>query len=140
MNEKLLRDSLERHEGKRYRPYKDTMGNITIGIGRNLTANGLGEDEINYLFDNDIRNAKLDCATTFSWYTTLDDVRQRVIIELCFNLGLPKLLKFHKMLVYIGMKDYDKASTELADSIWAKQVSIERASRLIGMLKTGKDR
>jgi lysozyme len=140
MNEQLLRQSLNIHEGKRYHLYKDSFGNWTIGVGRNLSTNGLSEDEIQLMLSNDIRAAKTDCEATFgNWYRNLDEVRQRVLVELCFNMGMLKLLKFKKMLTALAASDYDTAAAELADSLWAKQVSISRSSMLIGMLKTGKD-
>ncbi len=44
---------IRHHEGVRTHPYVDTVGKLTIGVGRNLTDRGLGVDEINLLFETD---------------------------------------------------------------------------------------
>jgi lysozyme len=103
-----LREQLARHEGKRRFVYDDASGKPistgtfvrgkpTIGVGRNLAEKGLSDDEIDYLLDNDIKDAIAD-AQTFRWFDSLDPVRQAVIVELCFNMGLGKLRTFKKFL------------------------------------------
>ena len=61
----LLRDLLERHEGRRAFPYLDTVGKLTIGVGRNLSDRGLSEDEIDLLLASDIAIAEEACADIF---------------------------------------------------------------------------
>lgn len=130
-----LRRQLLEHEGMRLTPYVDSVGKISIGVGRNLTDRGISEDEARQFLDADINNAILDL-TTFPWFPDLDPVRQRAVVDLCFNIGLPRLRGFVKMLAAIDRKDWDSAAHELLDSAYAVQVG-KRARTLAAMLRTG---
>lgn len=130
-----LRQQLIAHEGLRLTPYVDSVGKITIGVGRNLTDQGITDAEARQFLDADINNAILDC-TAFPWFPDLDPVRQRAVVDLCFNLGLPRLKGFTKMLAAMARKEWDVAAHELLDSRYAEQVG-KRARTLAAMLRTG---
>ena len=66
----------------------------------------------------------------------LDEVRQRIIIDMAFNMGVPRLGKFKKMWQAIHDKDFASAKTEMLDSRWSKQVG-NRAVRLSNAMETG---
>lgn len=132
----ILRLQLTRDEDKRARPYVDTKGKITIGIGRNLTDRGLSEAEIQFLFENDVKSSCDDLNQYLPWWKTLSDVRQRVLVNMCFNLGITRLLEFRKMLKALELGNYQLAATEMADSDWAQQVG-NRAIRLEEMMRQG---
>ena len=133
-----LRKQIILHEGLELKPYADLGGKITIGVGRNLTDNGISAEESNILLDNDIDRSISELNLNFSWFCGLDDIRQRVLIDMCFNLGITKLKKFVLMLAAIEAKNYDLAASYMMQSIWAEQVGI-RAIRLSKMMRTGKD-
>lgn len=135
-----LRQQLIAHEGthrqgNRLMPYVDSVGKITIGYGRNLSDAGISEAEARQFLDADINNAILDC-TVFPWFPDLDTVRQRAIVDLCFNMGLPRLKGFVKMLDAMARQDWTAAAHELLDSTYAQQVG-KRARTLAAMLRTG---
>ena len=130
-----LRQQLILHENLRLFPYVDTVGKTSIGIGRNLTDRGISHAEARILLDNDI-NAALDDLTVFAWFSLLDAVRQRVFVDLCFNMGLTRLLGFEKMLAAAVAGQWETAAAELLDSHYAQQVG-DRAVRLAAMLRTG---
>lgn len=73
-----------------------------------------------------------------SWWKNLDEVRQRVLFDMCFNLGVTKLLAFKNTLEAIRTGRYDDAAAGMLNSLWAKQVK-GRATRLANMMRTGKD-
>jgi lysozyme len=131
-----LIDVLVRHEGLRNKPYEDTSGHLTIGVGRNLDTMGLSDDEIYYLLKNDIRRCETELDNSFRWYKDLDQVRQEAMINLCFNLGITRLRKFKLALRAMEVKDYEDASEEFLDSLWATQVG-QRAVEVAEMIKTG---
>lgn len=133
-----LYKQLELHEGKKSKPYKDTVGKLTIGIGRNLDDVGLSEDEIQYLFKNDIARVMRDLDRNLPWWRTLDPVRRLVLIDMCFNLGIGGLLEFKNTLAFIQKKMWTSASQNMLKSLWAKQVG-RRAIRLAKMMETGKE-
>lgn len=133
-----LQHLLIRHEGMRLKPYEDVLnGDITIGVGRNLDALGLSEEEVLYLLDNDINRCDKELIYNFKWYPDLCRARQDAMINLCFNLGISKLLGFKKALGAMGRGDYDKAADEFLDSKWARQVG-NRAIEVADMIRKGR--
>lgn len=131
-----VRHELATDEDVRRFPYVDTVGKVTIGIGRNLTDRGISDAEIRYLLDNDI-NIALNAVVVFPWFTDLDPVRQRACVNLMFNLGYPRLCTFAKFLDAMGRKDYGTAAAELLDSQWAHQVQPSRRDRIVAQIRTG---
>jgi len=160
-----LKDQLILHEGLKLRPYKCPANKWTIGVGRNLEdvglskdeqlklfgtcglnrkevidillARGISEEEALFLLDNDIKKCAAD-VKRFPWFESLDPVRQKVIIDMRFNLGLAGLMGFKRMISALERGDYDRAGEEMKDSKWYSQVGI-RGRRLVKMMKTGED-
>ena len=134
-----LIEMLRRHEGVRNHVYLDSENLETIGVGRCIAEGSLGlsDDEVDYLLANDLKRCIEELTRTFDWYSKLDPVRQDVMISLCFNLGLTRLLKFEKALAGMANSDWETASAEFMDSRWSTQVG-QRAVELTDMLRTGK--
>lgn len=129
---------LRLHEGERLKPYRCTAGKLTIGVGRNLEDRGITADESAYLLGNDIDRFTTELMRALPWVAQLDEVRQRVLLDMAFNLGLAGLLQFKRTLATIQAGDYQKAAAMMLDSKWAGQVG-QRAERLSRMMFTGKD-
>ena len=135
-NRELLVYELSRDEDVRTKPYKDSVGKLTIGVGRNLDDKGLSKAEINILLNNDINGCESDLDREMPWWRQLSDNRQRVLLNMCFNLGIPRLKGFKSMLRDIQNGLYDQAAVEMIDSLWARQVG-GRAVRLAKLMKNG---
>lgn len=146
IDKQKLREQLKRHEDVRQFVYDDCTGkNIdeasfvrgkpTIGVGRNLADRGLSDDEIDYLLDNDINDSIAE-AQKFRWFEALNPVRQAVVTELVFNLGLTRLSGFKKFLNFMNEHRYAQAAEELKDSLWHNQVG-KRAETLERQILTG---
>lgn len=131
-----LENMLIRHEGLKLKPYKCTAGKLTIGVGRNIEDNGITEAEARMMLRYDIEVARSPLLK-FRWFTELNQPRQDAIINLVFNLGLPRFLKFKKTIAYLQKHDYEGAATEMINSTWAKQVG-ERALELASIIVSGK--
>lgn len=129
---------LRLHEGERLKPYRCTAGKLTIGVGRNLEDRGITAEESAYLLGNDIDRFTTELLRALPWVAQLDEVRQRVLLDMAFNLGLAGLLGFKNTLATIKAGDYQKAAAMMLDSKWAGQVG-QRAERLSRMMFTGKD-
>ena len=138
--EKLIK-MITRHEGERSHVYKCSVGMETIGIGRAIGAGGLGlsDDEISMLLANDVNRVIDELSASFPWFLELDEVRRDAIIDICFNLGITKLLNFKNALNAMDIEDYKSASMHFYDSRWAKQVG-DRADELCEMIRTGEYR
>ena len=83
---------------------------------------------------NDLEKSWDECCKAFSWISKMDKIRQGVIVELCFNMGLGRLKGFKKMLAACERGDYETASVEMLDSLWARQVG-QRAKTLANIMK-----
>lgn len=132
-----VKDLIKLHEGLRLKPYRCTAGNLTIAYGRNLDDRGVTEQEADYLLENDIADCIEMAEKHFEWFPALDEVRQAVILDMIYNLGIVGLLKFKMMLHFMQLGMYDQASIEMRESIWFDQVK-ERAKRLCEMMISGK--
>lgn len=131
-----LIEQLVRDEGLRNHPYTDTVGKLTIGVGRNLTDVGLYDEEIKILLQNDIGMATAQLTKNFAWFSTLDEIRAAALTNMTFNLGITRLLGFHNFLAAMERHDWQGAAAAMLDSLWAREVG-DRAKRLAQQVTTG---
>lgn len=136
MDRERMADELTRDEGLRLKPYEDSLGILTIGIGRNLRDRGISREEAFHLLNNDLDEVEAALDGALPWWSGLDEVRQRVLANLCFNLGLSRLLKFKETLAHLERREFNAAADEMLRSTWAGQVG-PRAQRLAVMMRTG---
>ena len=127
---------LRLHEGERLRPYRCTAGKLTIGVGRNLEDRGITAEESAMLLSNDISREERELLAALPWVAKLSEVRQRVLLDMTFNLGLQGLLAFKRTLAAIQAGQYQQAAGMMLESLWARQVG-QRAQRLSEMMATG---
>ena len=162
-----LAAEIARDEGDKLKVYRCTAGKLSIGKGRNLDdvgisaeetrvlgitkasaiARGITQAQSDYLFGNDIRRSEADLDRKLPWWRQLDDVRQRVMLNMCFNMGIGRvaspgkkalgLLSFVNTLAKIKAGDWKGAAAGMAASLWHDQVGA-RAVRLEKMMETGK--
>ena len=136
MDKQKLIEQLRLHEGVEHKPYTDTVGKLTIGVGRNLDDRGLSDDEIDYILANDIKIVENELDVWWKDWRTMDETRQRVVADMLFNMGRPTLAKFKNFLSALQEQDYERASVEMIDSNWARQVK-GRADTLARMMRDG---
>ena len=127
-------NQLLQDEGLRLRPYKDTVGKLTIGVGRNLDDRGISKAEAMMMLNNDIAAFITDLDNTLPWWNNLDPARQDVLLNMCFNLGLGGLLTFKNTLFMIEQGKYAEAAEAMMKSKWAEQVGA-RAVRLSNIMR-----
>jgi len=156
-NYKTLLDKLIEHEGMVLTVYQDTLGIDTIGIGRNLKDRGISKEELDamdipnmdviyqygiseadarYLAKNDVQIVENELLTAHPCVDRLDAVRQLVLVDMAFNMGVPRLRKFKKMWAAIHEEDFQTAAKEMHDSRWAVQVK-SRSHKLANMMHHG---
>lgn len=161
-----IEDQLILHEGLKTDLYKCPANKLTIGVGRNLEDRGLSDTEQKALFGrndlakkqiidelkkrgiskeeallllrNDIKSITNALTLKYTWFVYLDEVRQKVCIDMAFNLGVAGFSQFQNMIRALAVKDYQKAAREMESSAWYRQVG-ERAKRLVEMMRTGED-
>ena len=144
------------HEGVVLKVYKDSLGIDTIGIGRNLEhrgiedlelahiektmseiyENGITEQDAYFLAHRDIEIVEKELLASRPVVEELDNIRQRVLVDMAFNMGLPRLNKFYRMWSAINEHDFESAAVEMLDSLWARQVK-SRSDTLAYAMKHG---
>lgn len=144
-----LRADVMQAEGFRQFPYMDCCGKpwrscgcahkgkLTIGYGRNLDDVGISKLEAEVLLDHDLHTAEMSAGRAFDWFQTLNELRQRAIVELVFNLGVAGFRGFRQTILAIRVGQFRAAAANLLDSLWAKQVGETRSSRIARYLKDG---
>ncbi|WP_175813361.1 glycoside hydrolase family protein [Burkholderia contaminans] len=130
-----LKAELSLDEGRKNRIYIDTVGKVSGGIGRNLTDKGFRDNEIDLMYQNDIAETEAWLDRNLPWWRQLDAVRQRVVMNMAFNMQ-GKLLTFVNALAAMKRGDYAAAADGMLASKWATQVGA-RATRLASMMRSG---
>jgi lysozyme len=128
-----LSERLIRHEGLLLKPYRDTLGKLTIGVGRCLDTHGISRDEAMLLLQNDLNAAAAGVAAALPWTAPLDRARLEVLYEMAFQLGLCGLLAFKKMLAALQSGDYAAAAQAMLASDWHAQ-SRQRCEELASLM------
>ena len=144
MNIEQLREELKVDEGVKYEIYLDHLGLPTCGIGHLITdqdpEHGLevgtkvDEERVNELFDEDIQVTIQECKYLYNDFDDLPEEAQRIIANMMFNLGRPRLSRFLKMKQHIDNRDFVSASEEMKNSKWYRQVT-NRAQRLVDRMQ-----
>jgi len=140
--EQLIKQ-LKRQEGVKHFAYRDSLGVLTIGCGRNISNSekhhglGISDDEIDYMLQNDIERTIKELSREYPWFNDMEEgARRDAIINMHFNLGRARFAGFKKAIGHMEMGDHDQAALEFLDSRWAKQVK-GRAIEVTDMIKTG---
>lgn len=136
MSSSQINYDLVRDEGCKPRLYTDSVGKQTIGVGRNLTDGHLSDDEITLMLNNDVATAEAQLDARASWWRNMSEPRRRGLLNMCFNMGWPKLSGFALMLSALQRGDYATAYSEALSSKWAQQVG-DRAVRIAKLFADG---
>ena len=134
MNKEQLIQDLISDEGLRTEPYIDTVGKMTIGVGRNLDDNGISQAEAMFMLTNDIEMVETELDARLDWWRGLPDDAQRALCNMTFNIGWPRLSKFEKMLAALKDRDFEEAAAQALASKWATQVG-QRAIRIAQLFR-----
>lgn len=147
-----LRERIKLAEGPgpmkagRHMAYRDSLGVLTIGFGFNLEAgctpkwlviaDGITRAQANALLDLKLAESLRD-ARTFAWFESLTPTRQDAIVEMLYQLGLSRFRGFGRMIAALKAHDYERASLEILNSVWAKVQTPSRAQRIAAAIRTG---
>jgi lysozyme len=125
--------------GKELRPGMKLVGNLTIGVGHNLNSRGISDDVAALILEEDIIRAKADLDRAFPFWSGMSEVRQRVLLEMCFAMGITRLSKFKNTLQAMSLGLYDDAARGMLASLWAREQAPKRARRLAKMMRDDAD-
>ena len=141
MNLIKLQDEISKDEGIKFETYRCSLGHLTGGIGHLITewdeeiysgpvGTAIPTEQVNDWFAKDIETTIKDCNLLFSQFDNLPEDIQRVLANMCFQLGRPRLSKFKNMIAAVEDLDWQRMADEMEDSNWYKQTP-NRAERLI---------
>ena len=144
MDIEKLREEIKYDEGSVNKIYLDHLGLATFGIGHLVTewdeeygwevGTPVSEDRCNEVFDSDIQIVLSDCQHLYPDFNDLPEEVQRIIANMMFNMGRPRLSKFKGMKAGVDARDWQKAANEMVDSRWYRQVT-NRAERLVERMR-----
>ena len=145
MDVEQLRVELEEDEGIKYEVYKDHLGYPTFGVGHLVrdddpeygmpVGTPVTEERVAEVFEQDIETVLEDCCKLYSDFDDLPEEVQRIVANMMFNLGYPRLSAFRGMRAGVNARDWDKAADEMVDSRWYTQVP-NRAKRLVSRMRS----
>lgn len=139
MNRDELIEELIRDEGEVLHAYADSLGYLTIGVGHLIDrrkGGSISKAASRFILSEDIEEKMSQLDQSLPWWRGLSDNRQRVLLNMCFNLGIKGLLGFKLTLAAIQRGDYEEAAKQMLESKWAIQVG-NRAKRLAQIMKEG---
>ena len=116
-----LINSIKEHEGFVAIVYKDSLGIDTIGYGFAIKDLELDEDICSMILERKLENLICRVDNKFSWYKYMPQDIKDVVVEMCYQLGVTGVSKFKKTISYLQNKQWEDASIEMLDSLWAKQ-------------------
>ena len=139
-----LREEIAYDEGSVNEIYLDHLGLPTFGIGHLVLESDpehgqpvgtpVSEDRCNSAFDEDVKTVLNDCSILYDDFDDLPEEAQRIIANMMFNMGRPRLSKFKGMKRGVDARDWNAAADEMVDSNWYKQVT-KRADRLVARMR-----
>ena len=130
-----LRETITRHEGSRLQMYQDSLGIWTIGVGHNIQEKGISPKVMELMLDEDLEEAISELKRSVSFFSKMPQQVQEALVNLSFNLGIPRLMQFKKTLAYLRNGEFESAADELLDSRYAEQVG-RRALEIADMIRT----
>lgn len=137
-----VKESIIAHEGKVNMIYKDHLGNGTFGIGHLVLESddlkpgvAYDDDKVMEIFEKDFEIA-LNDARKFVPEENIHPTAFGIVIEMCFQLGLPKLKKFKRFHYHLNKCEYEESAAEMLDSVWAKKQTPNRAKALADKMKS----
>ena len=133
---KSLKKRIQKNEGFSIKPYKDKLGNLTIGYGHLIKKNEEYLKNKNQthqylldLFQKDFKKA-VDAYNTNFFKYNFNKKEERLLIEMIFQLGIKNALIFKKMISNLKSKKKYLTAFEMMNSLWYKQTP-KRVENLI---------
>ena len=116
-----LINKIKKHEGFRSTVYECTEGYETIGYGFAIKDLKLDEDIAELILIRKIADLVKRIKDTFPWTKDAPEEIQDVVVDMCYQLGVNGFSKFKKTIYLLETEQYEEASIEMLDSLWAKQ-------------------
>lgn len=117
--------------------YRDTKGILTIGYGYNIQVHGLPSDICERLLNDKAMEAHKVWVLRYPWFSRLNAVRQRVLVDMTYNMGNDFMLKWPIFLRQLSQGEYEAAARNMRSTKWYDDVGPGRADPMIYSMRTG---
>ena len=128
-------DNIKRHEGFEPKVYQCTEGYDTIGYGFTIKDLEIDKDVADLILMKKLHTLLQRITIAFPWFENIDNIAKSVVVNMCYQLGLRGFSQFKKTIYYLETEQYEEASLEMLDSLWAKQTP-NRAKELSELIST----
>ena len=128
-------DNIKRHEGFEPKVYQCTEGYDTIGYGFTIKDLEIDKDVADLILMKKLHTLLQRITIAFPWFENIDNIAKSVVVNMCYQLGLRGFSQFKKTIYYLEPEQYEEASMEMLDSLWAKQTP-NRANELSELMST----
>ena len=135
MNIELCKAEIKRHEGEVLKIYMDSLGYKTLGVGHLCQPNDpeydwevgtpVTQEVVDMYYEDDFKKHYMEAIHVFGnqeEFNNLPEIIQRVLVNMCFNLGGSRLSKFRNMLKACREHNWKEMSVQMQDSRWYRQV------------------
>lgn len=132
----------KRHEGLLLTPKPDAKGMYAVGYGHDISEDEVDRhspvtlDWAQTTLQEDLEHAEYACTRSFSWWDDIPPLRQEVLTEMVFQMGMDGVSRFRRMLMALSIQDYAQAATQMLLSDWDIQTPA-RCEELARIMKTG---
>ena len=131
---KNILDDIKKHEGFEPKVYKCTEGYDTIGYGFAIKDLIIDKDVADLILMKKLHKMLERITVAFPWFANIDNEAKAVVVNMCYQLGIRGFSKFKKTIYLLETEQYEEASVEMLDSLWAKQTP-NRAKELSEKLR-----
>ena len=144
MDIERLKEEIKDDEGYKNEIYLDHLSLKTLGVGHLIketdpeydleVGTHIDDERVNELFEQDINVTIDECRKLYYDFDRLPEEAQLIICNMMYNMGRPRLSRFHKMKRAVENRDWKEASNQMKDSKWYRQVT-NRADRLCNRME-----
>ena len=144
MDIERLKEEIKEDEGYKNEIYLDHLSLKTLGVGHLIketdpeydleVGTHIDDERVNELFEEDINVTIDECRKLYYDFDRLPEEAQLIICNMMYNMGRPRLSRFHKMKRAVENRDWKEASNQMKDSKWYRQVT-NRADRLCNRME-----
>ena len=130
-----LKKRIKKNEGFSQKPYKDQLGFLTIGYGHLILSgekkliNNITKLKLERIFLEDFNKAIHSFNIFFRPFVG-NKKDSELLIEMIFQMGVNKVLKFKRLLAYVVKRNKYMVCFEMMNSLWYKQTP-NRVKKLI---------
>jgi|TARA_Y100000289_G_C3921671_1_gene150759 lysozyme len=135
MNIELCKAEIKRHEGEVLEIYMDSLGYKTLGVGHLCQPSDpeynwevgtpVSQEVVDMYYEQDFKKHYQETIHVYGSYEDfqkLPELIQRVLVNMCFNLGGTRLSKFKNMLKACKEHNWNEMARQMQDSRWYYQV------------------